>query len=98
MLFGTPNRSMTSIAFGRAASELAVVKAMRNGSRIARAKVRNGTRIRYDTPPTTMTTNRARPKYITAISLPSENSTATPFPPMVEAMAANTPIGAKAMT
>ena len=35
MFFGTPKRSITSSAFGSAASELAVVNAIRNGSRIA---------------------------------------------------------------
>ena len=39
---------MTSRALGRAASLLAVVNAIRNGSRIAFTKVRNGTRMIHD--------------------------------------------------
>jgi hypothetical protein len=98
MFLGTPNRSMTSSALGSAASELAVENAMRNGSRIADAKVRNGTRIRYDTPPTTMRTKSARPTYIRAISLPSVNRMPRPLPPTVAAIAANTPMGANRIT
>ena len=79
MFFGTPKRSITSSAFGSAASELAVVNAIRNGSRIALTKVQNGTRIRYDTPPTTISTKIARPRYISAISLPSVRQDAEPL-------------------
>src|SRR5476649_1024457 len=52
MFLGTPKRSMISSDLGSAASELAVVNAIRNGSRIAFANARNGTLIRYDTAPT----------------------------------------------
>ena len=52
---------MTSSAFGSAASELAVVNAIRNGSRIAFTNVRNGTRIRYDTPPITISAKTRSP-------------------------------------
>ena len=54
MFFGQPNRSITSSAFGSAASLLAVVNAIRNGSLMARRNVRNGTRMISDTPPITM--------------------------------------------
>ena len=51
-----------------------------------------------DTPTITITTNSARPTYISATSLPSVRRIARPLLPTVAAMAANTPIGANTIT
>ena len=64
MFFGHPNRSITSSAFGSAASLLAVVKAIRNGSRTAFTNIQNGTLMIKDTAPSTTTAKTRRLPYI----------------------------------
>ena len=98
MRFGTPKRSITSSDLGSAASLLAVVNAIRNGSRMVRRNVRNGTRIRSAAPPTTSSTKMVSDAYITSTSFPSVTRIASPRPPTVAAMAAITPTGANRMT
>ncbi len=98
MFFGTPKRSMTCSAFGSAASELAVVSAMRHGSRTAFRNERNDTPTSNDTPAITIPMKSARPTYISATTLPSVRRMARPLLPTVAAMAANTPIGANTIT
>ena len=98
MRFGTPKRSMTSRALGSAASLLAVVNAMRNGSRTARTNETNGTRVTSAAPPMTSATKMMSPAYIVRTSAPSVTRMPSPLPPTVAAMAASTPIGANRMT
>ena len=51
-----------------------------------------------ETAPRTISAKIARPTYISATSLPSVNRMPSPLPPTVAAIAANTPIGANAIT
>ena len=98
MFFGQPKRSITSSALGSAASLLAVVNAIRNGSRTALRNVRNGTRMISDTPPRTTRAKTIRPPYISSTSLPSVRRIPRPILPTVAAIAAITPNGANSIT
>ena len=98
MLLGAPNCSINSSALGRAASLLAVVKAIRVGSRLTLRKRRNGTRMMRQAIQNTTTTNTSSPPYISITSLPSVHRMPRPLLPTVAEIAAVTPIGANIMT
>ena len=89
---------MFSRANGSAASLDAVENAISQGCRTARKNRASGMRASSTTPPMANTTNTISAAYRVPTSLLKLNSTPTPFLPMVTAMAAPTPSGARYIT
>ena len=91
-------RSIFSSASGNAASLEAVENASKNGCRAARMNGPNGTRAIINAEPSTKTTKTACDKYSVPTNLPKLNNTPGPLDPIVTAIAAPTPKGARYIT
>src|SRR5215471_3731069 len=95
---GTPNATISSIARGKVASELAVANPSVTGSTLAFTNFFNGIRAHHRIGSTTNTMNTANAMYRVAISFSNGTSTASPMCPTVYATAPKIPIGAAYIT
>ena len=83
ILRGTPNASISSIARGRAASEVLVANAIVAGSATARRKRASGSRANNAMGSSTSNRNAISAAYPVINSFPSGNNTPTPMWPTV---------------